>query len=366
MRPVSQDEKYAHLALHLARKGKAGTKTNPLVGCVIVRDGKIVGKGFHRVFGGPHAEALALEKAGKKAKGAILYVNLEPCVAFAGKKTPPCTSKLIDYGISKAVISMPDPNPQVRGKGVFALRKNGIEVKLGVLEKESQALNAPYIKFITTHKPYVFLKVAMSLDWKIAIPGKKYFSCRESLKYAHQLRAESDAILVGIGTVLKDDPSLTTRLVKGKDPLRVILDDQLQIPLNARVLKDKNVLLVAGEKTRNEHKLSLLEKRGYSVLLLKQRANHLDLNRLLLELGRRNICMLMVEGGSQIITSFFNERLFDKCHFVYVPEIFGKKGTPLLSNALKTEPRLKILSVSGLGRGLLVEAEPVYSRTRAN
>ncbi|MFH0971464.1 MAG: bifunctional diaminohydroxyphosphoribosylaminopyrimidine deaminase/5-amino-6-(5-phosphoribosylamino)uracil reductase RibD [Candidatus Micrarchaeota archaeon] len=362
MRAVPSDEKSMRSALQLALIAKGHTRTNPMVGCIIVKNGGIIGSGYHHEFGGPHAEVFALKAAGKHAKGATIYVNLEPCVHFEGKKTPACATRLVESGVSEVVIAMPDPNPKVNGRGISILRNAGIKVRVGVLGKEARSLNAPYAKFITTGKPYVFLKVAMSIDKKIAIPGRKYFSGKESLRFAHRLRAGADAILVGVGTILKDNPSLTTRLVKGKDPVRVILDDKLNIPLNAKALKDKKVLVVAGKKSHNKEKLALLNKHGYSVLILKQKGNHIDLNALLLELGKRNICTLMVEGGSQVITSFFNEKLFDKCYFVVVPEMFGKKGTPLFSDPLKAAVKFRTLAIMELGRDLIFETTPIYSK----
>ncbi|MFH1257752.1 MAG: bifunctional diaminohydroxyphosphoribosylaminopyrimidine deaminase/5-amino-6-(5-phosphoribosylamino)uracil reductase RibD [Candidatus Micrarchaeota archaeon] len=352
------DEKFMRLALQLALNGRGSTKTNPLVGCVIVKNGKIIGKGFHKKFGGPHAEVFALKGAGKSAKGATLYCNLEPCLFYEGKKTPACADLLIKSGISRIVIATTDPNPHISGKSISLLKKNGIRVTTGILQKDALSLNLPYFKFITTGKPYVFLKVAMSLDGRITHPSKKYFSSKPSLIFAHQLRSQSDAILVGIGTVLKDDPSLTTRFVSGKNPLRIILDDKLQIPPNSKVLKDKNVLVVYGKKNHDANKLRLLEKSGYPVLSLNGKNGLLNLNSLLLELGKRNIGTLMIEGGSKVISSFFSARLFDKCYFVIVPEIFGE-GPRLLPDS-RSEPKLKISSISKSGADYLVEVTPVY------
>lgn len=345
--------------MQLALKGAGRTGSNPLVGCVIVKAGKIISIGYHSCFGGPHAEAIALRKAGREARGATIYTNLEPCCDFKGKKTPSCAEALVKAGVRRAVFPMLDPNLQVNGRGMRLLKKGGVKVKIGLLKKEALQLNAPYFKFIRTGKPYVFLKVAMSLDAKISKKGRKYFSGKVSLRFAHKLRAGSDAILVGIGTVLKDNPLLTTRLVRGRDPLRIVLDGKLRIPLHANVLRDKNALLVAAKGEYPAAKRKLLESRGFEVLVIKGKGPIVDLDELLLQLGKRRISTLMIEGGSKVIASALNSRIVDKAHFLVVPEIFGE-GTPLVGPHLGTGAKFKISSFSLLGKDLLVEAAPVY------
>lgn len=354
MKGLNNDSKFMARALALAKKGLGATKTNPLVGCVIVRNGKISSTGHHGRFGGPHAEAIALKNAGKKAAGATLYVNLEPCVAFKGKKTGPCSGSIISAGIGRVVIGMEDPNPKVKGRGLALLHENGIEITKGVMKKEAKSLNAPYEKFIATKKPFVILKVALSLDGKISKKGRKYFSGRESLEFAHLLRAQSDAILVGIGTVLADDPSLTTRLVEGKDPLRVILDAKLRIPLNSKVLADKNALIFCANAGYGKLKRNKLEKMGIAAVPVASKSGILDWNAILLELGRRNVGRLLIEGGFAVIRSALEAGVIDKAYFIIVPEIFGA-GLPLFATPLKKAPRLKLFSSAPLGKDELLE-----------
>ncbi|MBI5225375.1 bifunctional diaminohydroxyphosphoribosylaminopyrimidine deaminase/5-amino-6-(5-phosphoribosylamino)uracil reductase RibD [Candidatus Micrarchaeota archaeon] len=343
-------------ALDLAKLGVGSVKTNPLVGCVIVKNGKIVATGYHKEFGGPHAEAIALKTAGKNAKGSTVYITLEPCCNFEGKKTLPCVNALIEAQVKKVVIASKDPNPKVSGKSIKLLRENGISVQVGLLESQFNQMNAPYLKFIKTKLPYVFLKVAMSLDGFIWSKSKTLLSSKTSLKFAHKLRASSDAILVGINTILKDDPKLTVRFVKGKNPQRIILDVSLRIPLNAKVLNDSNALVIGSNNKSNLDKKLLLEKKGISVLLLPSKNGKIDLKKLLLELGKQNICTLMVEGGSAIITSFFNENLFDKAYFVITPNILHE-GIPMVSSDLKKFPKIRSVSFKSLGKDLLLEAQ---------
>jgi diaminohydroxyphosphoribosylaminopyrimidine deaminase/5-amino-6-(5-phosphoribosylamino)uracil reductase len=356
---AESDSRIMQFSLELARNGLGHTKTNPAVGCVIVKNGKIIGAGYHKQFGGPHAEVFALEEAGINAKGATVYLTLEPCVAFKGKKTPSCAGKLILAGVKKVIIATLDPNPKVSGKGLSLLRKAGIEVKIGVLEKEAVELILPYSKFIQTKKPFTFLKVAMSLDNKIAKNGRKYISGKEWLEFVHKLRGESDAILVGIGTIQKDNPSLTTWLVNGKDPLRVILDTKLDIPMNSKVLSDKNILIVASKKEYDKTKYAQLRKKGFEILLLKSNQTHIDWALLLLELGNKNIGTLMIEGGSQIIGSALAAKIIDKAYFGIVPEFFGE-GVDLISGSQAPDVKFKILSMKPMGKDYCIEAVPVY------
>ncbi|MEK6953474.1 MAG: bifunctional diaminohydroxyphosphoribosylaminopyrimidine deaminase/5-amino-6-(5-phosphoribosylamino)uracil reductase RibD [Candidatus Micrarchaeota archaeon] len=354
--PASDDE-FMQKALILATKGLGATKTNPLVGAVIVKNGKVIATGYHAKFGVPHAEAVALKKAGKKARGAILYVNLEPCVHFEGKKTGPCSELIVNAGINHVVVSMLDPNPKVKGKGIAFLRRNGINVDVGVLKKAASELNLPHLKFVETKKPFVTLKVATSLDGKITKKDAKYFSSKESLKFAHSLRAQSDAILVGIGTILADDPLLTTRLTRGNDPLRVILDAKLRIPLKAKVLADKNVLIFCEKVSYDGSNFKKLNQAGFSVILVKSKSGILDWNGILLELGRRNVGRLLIEGGSKVISSAFENRIVDKAYFIVVPEIFGV-GKRLFGPHFKKAPRFELSSSSYLGRDRLLEFIP--------
>src|SRR3989338_1737631 len=227
------DESCMALALRLALKGKGKTKTNPLVGAVIAKQGKIIGKGWHRAFGKAHAEINALEQAGKKAAGATLYVTLEPCCHYG--KTPPCTKAIISAGINRVVCAMKDPNPLVNGNGIRELRKAGIEMETGLLKERAREMNRGFISIIEKGRPYITLKAALTADGCLTWGNgkRKKITGKEADIYAHKLRAENDAILVGIGTVMKDNPQLTVRLVKGRNPVRIILDTNLDTPINA-------------------------------------------------------------------------------------------------------------------------------------
>jgi len=233
----SVDERFMRLALDLAEEARGRTSPNPMVGSVIVRDGQIVGSGYHRKAGTPHAEVYAIANAGAKAKGAAIYVSLEPCSHYG--RTGPCTQAIIEAGLARVVMAMMDPNPRVSGRGKKILEDHGIQVQTGILEDEAQKLNEAYIKYITTGSPFVILKTAMSLDGKIATTSgqSQWITSEDSRKIVHQIRDEVDAILVGIGTVLSDDPSLTTRLSDGggQDATRIILDSRARIPLESRV-----------------------------------------------------------------------------------------------------------------------------------
>ena len=236
-------------AIALARKGIGKTSPNPAVGAVIVKNGRIIGKGYHKKAGRAHAEINALKQAGIKAKGAEMYITLEPCNHFG--RTPPCTDVIIKAGIKKVFIGMKDPNPLVAGKGVRRLRSAGMDVEVGILEDECRGINEAYIKYITTKTPFVTLKLASTLDGKIATAAgeSKWITGEDARRFAHRMRREADAVMVGIGTVLKDNPELTTRLVKGKDPIRIVVDSQLRIPVNAKVLnKKRGGIIIATTK----------------------------------------------------------------------------------------------------------------------
>ena len=253
----SWDEKYMETAFRLAKKGKGKTFPNPLVGAVIVKDNRVVGSGFHQRIGKSHAEVNALKSAGTKAKGATLYVNLEPCSHFG--RTPPCVDSIIKSGIKKVICATLDPSPSVNGAGVKRLKWAGIEVKLGVLESKAKKLNEVYFKRILTGFPFVILKIVQTLDGKIATlsGNSKWISQEDSRKFVHSLRKQVDAVLVGINTVIKDNPKLTTRKVKGKNPLRIVLDSEGKIPLNSNLLKENkdNKTVVVVTRRQAEKKI---------------------------------------------------------------------------------------------------------------
>jgi diaminohydroxyphosphoribosylaminopyrimidine deaminase / 5-amino-6-(5-phosphoribosylamino)uracil reductase len=357
------EEKFMALALEMAEKGRGGTSPNPMVGAVLVKRDRIIAKGYHRRAGLPHAEVNALKMAGKEAEGGTLYVNLEPCCHFG--KTPPCTDTIVKSKVKKIIIGMRDPNPLVAGKGVKILKKAGIEVAEGVLEKECKRLNEKYIKFITSKRPFVTLKVGESLDGKIAtVKGDtRWITGIKSREFVHRLRDESDAIMVGINTVMKDDPALTTRIKgkKGKNPKRIIIDSSLRIPLKAKVLnKDDTDIFIATTGDASEKKIKRLQKKGIQILATKKKQGRVDLDRLMQELGKLNITSLLIEGGGEINASAINEGIVDKVMFFISPIIIGGKEAPSSVSgkgfpSLKEALTLRDMEVKRLDKDILIQ-----------
>lgn len=319
-------------ALDLARQGLGRTSPNPAVGAVIVRDGRVVGEGYHRQAGTPHAEVHALQAAGEAARGATLYVTLEPCCHYG--RTPPCTEAIIAAGIRRVVAAMADPNPKVAGGGFRALRQAGIEVEVGLLEEEARRLNEAFIKFITTGQPWVTLKMALTLDGKIATRtgASRWITGPLAREKAHKLRDTHDAILVGIGTVLTDDPELTTRLPggRGRDAARVILDSRLRLPLTARVvnLTSTAPTLVATTAAAPVEARQLLVDRGIEVIVLPAEAGRVAWQPLLAELARRQITSVLVEGGAGVNATALAAGVIDKVVAFIAPKIFGGAAAP--------------------------------------
>lgn len=324
MTPVrTNDEQYMRRALHLARRGMGRVSPNPLVGAVIVRAGRIIAEGWHRKFGADHAEIDAIKRASGSVRGATMYVTLEPCCHWG--KTPPCVDALIKVGIKRVVIGTLDPNPLVDGKGAQFLRDHGIEVAVGVLEQEVRALNEVYLHHIQTGFPFVTVKYAQSLDGRIATSrgASRWISSEASRKYAHRLRAQHDAIMVGIGTVLADDPQLTVRLVKGRNPLRIVLDSRLRIPLNAQVLQEEGKTLIVTTEENAQEKIGVL-KQGKEVLVAQRdQEGRVALQSLMKQLAERGISSLLVEGGKEVITSLLKERLVNRMVVITAPLIVG-------------------------------------------
>ncbi len=319
------DKLYMQKALELAAKGSGKTSPNPVVGAVLVKGGNIIASDYHRKAGTSHAEVLVLKKAGRKSRGATLYVNLEPC-CHTEKKTPPCTTEIIQSGIKRLVVAMTDPNPRVSGKGIKEIKKAGIETKVGIMKKEAKKLNEAFTKFIRGKSPFVILKIAQSLDGKIATSAgeSKWITSVKAREHVHRLRNEVDALLVGIGTVKTDNPSLDCRIKNGKNPYRVIVDSSLEISLNAKVLKHSDrKTIIATTKIAPEDKIAILEKRGIKVLLIKDKASKVDLKVLMKKLGRLNVLSVMIEGGSSIAASALADRIVDKLLFFVAPKIIG-------------------------------------------
>ncbi|MEW6440918.1 MAG: bifunctional diaminohydroxyphosphoribosylaminopyrimidine deaminase/5-amino-6-(5-phosphoribosylamino)uracil reductase RibD [bacterium] len=326
----SDDERLMALACRLALRGKGKTRPNPLVGAVLVKDGGLIGTGYHKGPGLPHAEVIAIRNATERPEGSTLYVNLEPCAHFG--RTPPCVDLILASSIRRVVIGTLDPNPKVNGKSMGMLRDHGVEVTCGVREAACRRLNEVFFKFIETSSPFVTLKAAVSLDGKIASwSGRsKWISCEASRKRVHRLRSEADAILVGIGTVLQDDPALTVRGVPGRaKPLRVVLDSRLRIPLEARVLGPEAPTLVATTEQAPAEKVRLLRDRGIGVeVFAPDRKGRVPLAALLSRLGQREVQHLLIEGGGEVHTAALEEKVADKLMLFVAPLLLGGREAP--------------------------------------
>jgi diaminohydroxyphosphoribosylaminopyrimidine deaminase/5-amino-6-(5-phosphoribosylamino)uracil reductase len=320
-----QDEEYMQKALMIARYAEGRTSPNPLVGAIVVKDGRIVGQGWHRRAGTPHAEIHALRQAGDLAKGSTIYVTLEPCSHYG--RTGPCSKALIESGIKKVVVAMMDPNPLVAGKGIKILKNAGVEVVTGVLEKEAIELNEVFLKWISEKMPFIVMKTAMTLDGKIAtVSGKsKWITGEASRLRTHKLRDRYDSILVGIGTVLADDPSLTVRLPDGmgKNPIRIIVDSKARAPLTSKVVCDgaAHTIIAVTAKADIQH-IKELEDAGAEVLIVND-GEQVDMKRLFALLGQRDISSVFVEGGSTINYSLLENHLADKMYAFIAPKLIG-------------------------------------------
>ncbi len=314
--------------LELARKGAGSVSPNPMVGCVIVKEGKVIGEGFHERFGGAHAEVNAIRSASESVEGADVFVNLEPCSFFG--KTPPCADLLIEKKVKRVHLCMLDPNPRVNGNGVRKLKEAGIEVDVGLLAEDSRDLNEAFIKHITTGLPFVTLKIAQSLDGKIALNNRKskYITSGDSLKRVHSLRSEVDAVLVGAGTVSSDNPSLTVRLVEGRSPVRIVIDGNLNSPLESSMFHDheSEVILFHSVSSRGKagRKMAALERQGVRLIRLRgNKTGKVPLKALLKAIGELGIASVMVEGGGDLFSSFIREKLADKIELFVAPVILG-------------------------------------------
>jgi len=350
-------------AIELARKGTGFVSPNPRVGAVILKDGKIISEGFHKRFGGPHAEVEAIKNAKEiNLEGATIVVNLEPCSHFG--KTPPCCDLIIEKKFAKVVIGMKDPNTLVAGKGIKKLKNAGIEVVTGVLENEAKWLNRSFIKYITTGMSYVVLKVAQSLDGKIALSNgeSKWITSEASRMEGHKLRAEFDAILVGRNTIEKDNPLLTVRNVSGRNPYRIVLDTNLSLPIKRNVFKDEHrnkTIVCCSEKSAQSQIAKKLIKSGIKTLPVKtDKTRRIDLKDCLKKISEQiQIASILVEGGAEIHSSFIRQNLVDELHIFIAPKILGKgisafDGFEL--KKLKDARRFEIKEIKRVGEDLRV------------
>ncbi|QUH30007.1 bifunctional diaminohydroxyphosphoribosylaminopyrimidine deaminase/5-amino-6-(5-phosphoribosylamino)uracil reductase RibD [Vallitalea guaymasensis] len=318
--------KYMKRAISLSKKGIGYVNPNPLVGAVIVKDGLIIGEGYHEKIGYNHAEINALNNCKKSTKGATMYVTLEPCSHYG--KTPPCVNAIIKSGIKQVIVGMKDPNPLVAGKGIKILRDNNITVTCGICQDEIQELNKIFIKYITTKKPYCIMKTAMTLDGKIATStgDSKWITSDRSREYVHEIRHKVTAIMVGIGTVIADNPSLTTRLTNqtGVNPIRIIVDTTCRIPLQARVLSEKGKTIIATTNDAPIEKVKALGKKmGITILMIDKKNNRVDMNKLITELGEMEIDSILLEGGSELNYSCLEAGIIDEVYAFIAPKLIG-------------------------------------------
>jgi len=361
---LTQDSQFMRQAIRLARKAAGRTSPNPLVGAVVVRDGLTVGRGHHKKAGTPHAEVHALNEAGAAATGATLYVTLEPCNHTG--RTPPCTEAILRAGVSRVVVGMPDPNPHVFGSGAKFLRDRGILVEEGLLEEECRAINRPFIKHVTTGTPWVILKAAVSIDGKLATRSGKscWITGAEARAEVHRLRNRVDGIMVGAGTALADDPSLTTRLVsgrKGRDPLRIVVDRSLRLQGEARMLRQQSAAgtVVFHGKDAPETRRKKLTRSGARLIEVSCGEDGLlSLVEILSELGRMQITSLLVEGGGRLHSSFIAQGLADEAYFFQAPLLLGNDGIALLNglgaDSVQDGVRLQGISYRRYGEDMLL------------
>ena len=356
-----KDEEYMSLALSLAKRRRGLTHPNPTVGCVVVKDGEIVGLGYHERAGYPHAEVVALDQAGEKAKGSTLYVTLEPCTHFG--RTPPCTDAIIRAGVKRVVIATRDRNEMVGGKGIEKLKSEGIEVTEGVLEEEAVEINEDFFTYISKKRPYVTLKLAQTLDGRIATHSgdSKWITSLQSRIYAHRLRSYATAVLVGSNTILKDDPELTIRHIPfERNPLRVVIDPLLKTPTDAKVTDTSVAPTLIVFTHRNPEKEHALMDKGVHLLHMEE----IDLRALMEELYKLEIVHLLVEGGAFTVTQFIKERLWDRLVIFQAGKILGggkgieDLGVERISEAID----LKLRREHRIGEDRVFEYVPVMEK----
>lgn len=355
------DEKYMDLALELAHKGEGKVNPNPMVGAVIVKDGKIIGQGYHERCGEGHAEVNAFKNATDNVEGATMYVTLEPCSHFG--KTPPCADKIIEKKISRVVIGSLDPNPLVSGRGVKKLIDAGIDVKYGVLEQKCIKLNEIFMKYIVTKTPFVVMKTAMSLDGKIATytGESKWITGEEARLQVHYLRNKLMGIMVGVNTIIKDDPELTCRINEGRNPIRIVVDSNLRIPLNSKVVNTANIFstIIATTNNYDNEKKKLLEDKGVKVIVVNS-CGRVDLRELMKILGELKIDSILLEGGGTLNFSALKEGIVDKIQIYIAPKIIGGENskTPIEGigiKELKDSFKVRDIKVNNIGEDIFIE-----------
>jgi len=360
------DRGYMQHALKLAARARGRTSPNPMVGAVLVRGGEVVGEGFHQKAGTPHAEIHALNQAGLKSRGATLYVTLEPCCHRG--RTLPCVDFIVRSGVERVVVAMEDPNPRVNGGGIRRLREAGIRVEVGILEEEARALNAFFVKYITTGRPYVILKAAVTLDGRIATRtgASRWITGEAARLRVHEMRDAVDSVLVGVNTVLTDDPRLTARIPgrETRDPLRIVLDSHLRTPLDARIIADDSPAgtLIFADGDVAPERIRAYQERGVTVLVARKTFHRIDLEDVLDDLGRMEITSLLIEGGAEVHASALRKGIVDRAVFFIAPKIMG--GGPSREavagfgvERMDEVVRLANVQVERLGDDVMVEGE---------
>ncbi|MEK7349261.1 MAG: bifunctional diaminohydroxyphosphoribosylaminopyrimidine deaminase/5-amino-6-(5-phosphoribosylamino)uracil reductase RibD, partial [Nitrospirota bacterium] len=358
------------LALRLAAKGRGKTSPNPMVGALVVKNGRIVGRGYHHGPGQPHAEIIALNQAGSRANGATLYVTLEPCCHLL-KRTPPCVPAVIQSGVRQVVVAMVDPNPSVKGRGIAAFRRAGIMVTTGTAQEEAAQLNRAYLHWVRTGRPYVILKAGMTLDGKIATAKgeSRWITGPRARQEAHRLRSQVDAVVVGVGTVIHDDPALTARLsdrplkLAPKQPLRVVLDSRLRTSPTARICakqdQAKTLIVTTSRASRPRHPF---ERAGVEILSLSKKKGRVSLSALMTVLGKRGITSVLIEGGSTINAAVLREKLVNHVLFYVAPTLLGGQDAKAVIGDRSPERlaqalTLRHVTVRRIGDDMVVEGD---------
>lgn len=357
------NEKYMELALTLALKGKGTVSPNPMVGAVIVKDGRIIGEGYHQRYGEGHAEVNAFKNASEDVKGATMYVTLEPCSHHG--KTPPCAEKIVEKKIKKVVIGTLDPNPLVSGRGVKILQDAGIEVESGILNDKCIKINEIFMKYIVKKEPFVVMKSAMSLDGKIATSAgeSKWITGEESRRNVHVLRKELSAIMVGVETVIKDDPELTCRIENGINPIRIVVDSTLRIPIDSKIIKtaDKVKTIIATTKKAERNTIKILEDYGVQIIIADtNKEGRVDLKDLMKKLGEAKIDSILLEGGAKLNFSALEQGIVDKVQIYIAPKIIGGQNAKgpvggLGIDKLEQAFKLKEITYKTVGEDILIE-----------
>ncbi|WP_447968713.1 bifunctional diaminohydroxyphosphoribosylaminopyrimidine deaminase/5-amino-6-(5-phosphoribosylamino)uracil reductase RibD [Nitrospira sp. M1] len=376
---MSQDTAYMKQALRLAEKAKGRTSPNPMVGAVVVQHGRVVGRGYHRQAGSPHAEILALKQAGPQARGATIYSTLEPC-CHTSKRTPPCVPALRDAGVSRVVVAMKDPNPKVRGKGIRQLRRAGMAVDVGCMKEEAQDLNRVYLHWVRTGCPFVILKAAMTLDGKIATATgeSQWITGKVARRHVHELRSHVDGIMVGIGTVIKDNPELSVRKSLApkrtpdvRQPTRIVLDSRLRIPPKSKVLRWtlEQPTIVCTTSLASRAQKDLLKKAHATVLEFPQNNKHVSLTACFHTLGKLGITSVLVEGGSELNAAVLHAGLVNQVQFYMAPRVLGGQNAKGLIGGqspthLTQAFSIDELSVHKLGDDFVWIGHGIHSQSR--